>query len=298
MSSGNEGGALAANRLKRASVLAALALACFALFHTFNPGPHASASRFAEPSAFARTSFASQNYPDFSHSTPQHARLACASCHDRDSNRARPKLPGHKACSDCHMQQFMSPGSGFCVSCHTDIGSRNPPVKAFPGLSSFDARFDHAQHMSGAARPEGDCAACHKPMGRGVALSIPTGAEAHVNCYQCHTPNARAGGRDISSCGACHQPGKLARVTTGARAFRVNFSHSTHGARQNLSCSDCHTVRAGLARGRQVSAPRPVQHFGSSRAMSCMTCHDNRRAFGGDDFNDCKRCHTGRTFRF
>jgi hypothetical protein len=29
-----------------------------------------------------------------------------------------------------------------------------------------------------------------------------------------------------------------------------------------------------------------------------MTCHNNRRAFGGDDFADCKRCHTGQTFRF
>lgn len=278
--------------------MAALALVCASIYTAFESSPYASASPYGSSLGFARMAFASQNYRNFSHSTRQHARLACDSCHDRRGGQTRPTLPGHKACSDCHIQQFMSPGSGFCASCHTNLGSRNPPVKAFPGLSSFNAKFDHAQHMSGAARPEGDCASCHKPLGRGVALSIPMGADAHANCYQCHAPGVKSGGRDIASCGACHAPGKLTRISTGARAFRVNFSHSTHGARQNLSCADCHTVRAGLARGRQVSAPRPTQHFGSPRAMSCMTCHNNRRAFGGDDFNDCKRCHTGRTFRF
>jgi hypothetical protein len=29
-----------------------------------------------------------------------------------------------------------------------------------------------------------------------------------------------------------------------------------------------------------------------------MTCHDGKRAFGGDDFTSCKRCHTGSVWRF
>jgi hypothetical protein len=29
-----------------------------------------------------------------------------------------------------------------------------------------------------------------------------------------------------------------------------------------------------------------------------MTCHDGKRAFGGDDFTVCKRCHTGATWHF
>jgi hypothetical protein len=29
-----------------------------------------------------------------------------------------------------------------------------------------------------------------------------------------------------------------------------------------------------------------------------MTCHDGKRAFGGDDFSSCKRCHTGTAWRF
>jgi hypothetical protein len=29
-----------------------------------------------------------------------------------------------------------------------------------------------------------------------------------------------------------------------------------------------------------------------------MTCHDGKRAFGGDDFTVCKRCHKGAGWRF
>jgi hypothetical protein len=29
-----------------------------------------------------------------------------------------------------------------------------------------------------------------------------------------------------------------------------------------------------------------------------MTCHDGKRAFGGDDFSVCKRCHSGTAWRF
>jgi c(7)-type cytochrome triheme protein len=235
---------------------------------------------------------------NFSHSIPQHASLACNSCHQRENNSATPRLPGHKACTDCHIQQFMSSGSPLCMNCHTSVDSSNPPLKAFPGLTGFNMRFDHAQHMNGGARPEQGCAACHQPARRGIALTIPSGAGAHDNCYRCHTPNAQASGRDISSCNTCHTQGGYSRTPTGARAYSVSFSHASHGARQGLRCDECHQVRAGEGQARQVVSPRPTQHFGSGRAQSCMTCHNNRRAFGGDDFADCKRCHKGQTFRF
>lgn len=234
----------------------------------------------------------------FSHSIEKHASLACDSCHKRENNSAQPTLPGHKACTDCHIQQFMTSGSPLCMNCHTNVDSNNPPLKSFPGLTGFNMRFDHAQHMSGGAKPERGCASCHAPARRGVALTIPAGLAAHDNCYQCHTPGANAGGRDISSCGTCHAQGGYRRTGTGSRAYSVSFSHSSHGARQGLSCADCHQVRAGAAQARQVSEPAPTQHFGSGRAQTCMSCHNNRRAFGGDDFADCKRCHKGQTFRF
>ncbi|HEU4595458.1 MAG TPA: cytochrome c3 family protein [Pyrinomonadaceae bacterium] len=284
--------------------LALLSAACvFFLFHAW-PGASAEASTQVSRLQFVRAAFAlpaaaqGGNFSTFSHSLPAHSGLACASCHQRSNNSPQPALPGHKSCTSCHFQQFVTAGQPICAICHTNVESANPPVKGFPSLKSFNVRFDHAQHTTGAGRPEAGCASCHAPARRGVALTIPAGLQAHQNCYQCHTPGAQSGGRDISSCGACHAQGGYRRTSTGSRAFAVSFSHATHGPRQGLSCAECHSVRAGAPQSRQVTSPRPTQHFASGRAQSCMTCHNNRRAFGGDDFADCKRCHKGPTFRF
>jgi c(7)-type cytochrome triheme protein len=285
---------VASRGLRRALSLAAVSagLAVFAL--GVLPGLLASAS----PGLTAAATPAQVGEQAFSHTSPRHAGLACDSCHRRADNSARPSLPGHAACTDCHLPEFTTSDSPLCLNCHTDLSQRNPPLKAFPALRSFNARFDHARHSEGGARPERGCASCHAPARRGVALSIPAGAAAHENCYQCHTPRAQSSGRDISSCATCHALGGYARTPAGSRAYSVSFSHAAHGARQGLRCDECHQLRAGEGQGRQVTAPRPTQHFGSGRAQSCMTCHNGRRTFGGDDFADCKRCHKGQTFRF
>ncbi|HEV7902732.1 MAG TPA: cytochrome c3 family protein [Pyrinomonadaceae bacterium] len=234
----------------------------------------------------------------FLHNSPRHATLACAACHARD-NSTRPNLPGHKACTDCHLPQFVTANNPMCAICHTDVQTGNPPVKGFPAIRSFNAKFDHAQHNTGAARPASGCVACHTPASRrSAALTIPAGFNAHAQCYTCHTSNAQSNGRDIASCGVCHSlAARFFRTPTNARAFRASFSHATHGARQRLACNDCHNLRAGAAQSRQVTAPAVSQHFNTTRAQSCMTCHNGRRAFGDTDFNDCRRCHKAQTFR-
>jgi len=280
----------------RARLYASLCLvAAFVVFAAYvcapaAPAPPLTAAPAAAPQEGGTTKF--------SHSIQRHAELACDSCHRREDNSARPRLPGHKACYDCHVQQFLANTGALCANCHTNLEGPNPPVKAFPGLASFNMRFDHARHMTGGGRPEQGCASCHRPARRGVALTIPAGPSAHDNCYSCHTPGARGAAGDISTCATCHAQGGYRRTPTGSRAYAVSFSHAQHGPRQGLRCDECHRVLAGAGQGRQVTAPRPTQHFGSGRAQNCMTCHNNRRAFGGDDFNDCKRCHKGQTFRF
>jgi c(7)-type cytochrome triheme protein len=287
--------AAAARRLHGRLILLACVAGLLSVFAAVRLAPAAPAPAFVTSAAGQGGAGGSK----FSHALPRHAELACDSCHRREDNSARPRLPGHKACTDCHIQQFLTSGGPLCANCHTAVEGSDPPLKAFPGLTGFNMRFDHARHAAGAGRPAEGCASCHRPVRRGVALSIPAGAAAHENCYACHTPNARAAsGGDISSCATCHAAGRYARTPTNARAYSVSFSHAGHGPRQNLRCDDCHQVRAGAGQGRQVTAPRPTQHFGSGRAQSCMTCHDDRRAFGGDDFADCKRCHKGQTFRF
>lgn len=229
-----------------------------------------------------------QDYSRFRHDTPQHTRMPCLVCHVRSDNRTAPKMPGHIPCSSCHAQQFAEGNaSPICSICHTATD-----VKRFPPLRSFNAVFDHARHTR-----QTICATCHKPAARGVALSIPSRANAHATCFQCHGPQTMAGGRNIGSCSTCHQPGRPVRTPETARAFSVNFRHDEH-ARKSLQCSDCHTVRAGGRRGLQVSSPAASMHFARSGTVSCASCHNNRRAFGGNDFADCKKCHEGSTFKF
>ncbi len=250
--------------------------------------PHISAESSDDRRTFESDEAALQDYSRFRHDTPQHTRMPCLVCHVRSDNRTTPKMPGHIPCSSCHAQQFAEGNaSPICAICHTATS-----VKRFPSLRSFNAVFDHARHT----RQTG-CATCHKPAARGVALSIPSRANAHATCFQCHGPQTMAAGKNIGSCSTCHQSGRPVRTTETARAFAVNFRHDEH-ARRNLRCSDCHTIRAGARRGLQVSSPAAAMHFARSGVASCASCHNNRRAFGGNDFSDCKRCHEGSTFKF
>ncbi|MCM3902840.1 MAG: cytochrome c3 family protein [Pyrinomonadaceae bacterium] len=242
------------------------------------------------------------DYSAFIHSSQRHASLACTACHERGSdNSATPKFPGHKACTNCHLAQFVTPAIPMCQICHTNVQSADPPLKSFPSRfnDKFNVNFDHAEHMTGAARPRNGCNGCHdKPLLRGAALSIPVGLNAHNGCYTCHTPSSKSNaGQEMASCGVCHDQKPFSRTSTNSRAFRFAFSHAKHGPRQRLACADCHSLTAGAPQSRQVSSPAAAEHFPLGR-MNCLTCHNGKRSFGGDlAFKDCRRCHTGQTFR-
>ena len=233
------------------------------------------------------------NYSKFKHNNPSHARMPCLLCHRRDDNSPRPTLPGksdHLPCAGCHAPQFADSTSPICTICHMNVQTGS--VKSFPSLASFNVRFDHARHLGAA------CTTCHARARGGAALSIPARLNAHSVCYGCHTPGAEINGRNISSCGTCHQLGRFVRTSERAPAFRVGFSHAKHDASEGLKCMDCHRVRAGMPQRRQVTAPLSLNHHAPARALSCMTCHNGKRAFGGDDFSACNRCHTGNAWHF
>lgn len=247
----------------------------------------------ANNSPFLFTQDAGHDFSKFTHRNAAHTRLPCLLCHRREVNLTQPKRPGHTPCAGCHAEQFANPSSPICTICHASPAAPKPDVKAFPKLASFTMKFDHSRHKNT------DCATCHKPTGKNnVALSIPSGFNAHTVCYQCHTAKGQVNGRDISSCGTCHQAGNFSRLPIFTKAFQVNFSHAKHGKTQQLDCSDCHQVKAGQGQRKQVSAPLPANHSAPEHALSCMSCHNGKRAFGGDDFKSCQRCHTGQTFRF
>lgn len=232
------------------------------------------------------------DYSKFQHESAYHQRLPCLLCHRRDTDATRPTMPGgkdHKPCAGCHVKQFADRSGPICANCHTEPSSG--ALKAFPKLSSFTMKFDHARHTGVT------CANCHRPARGGVALTIPVGPNAHATCFQCHGPQSKAGDRDISSCGVCHEIGRYTRPSQSARAFKVGFSHAQHNRDEGLSCSVCHNVRGGL-QTNEVSAPQPLNHHAKRGSLSCMSCHNGKRAFGGDDFSSCKRCHQGSAWHF
>ncbi|MEP6819490.1 MAG: cytochrome c3 family protein [bacterium] len=242
------------------------------------------------------------DYSNFKHNSQRHASVTCTACHQRKDNSATPSFPGHKACIGCHQGQFVTANVPMCVICHTDVNNANPPQRSFPAKfnESFNVKFDHAQHMTGAARPANGCAACHgRSGGRAAALAIPAGIAAHNQCYTCHTPSSKSqSGRELASCGVCHDEKSYSRTTTNGRSFRFAFSHAKHGSGQRLACSDCHALTAGAPQSRQVSSPLPFEHFAAARGKTCLTCHNANRSFGGDlAFKDCRRCHTSASFK-
>ena len=234
------------------------------------------------------------DYSQYPHANPMHRRLPCLLCHRRENTGARPAMPGgngHAPCAGCHAKQFADANNPVCTICHTDV--KSGAVKDFPRMKSFRMNFDHSKHI---AMGSVNCGTCHKPARGGVALSIPTGFNAHAVCNRCHSAQAQSAGRDISSCGTCHSLGSYSRTPATAASFRQGFSHAKHD--EGITCNACHTLRPGLSQRRQVTAPQPANHHASGGSMSCATCHNGKRAFGGDDFSSCKRCHTGPTWRF
>ena len=232
------------------------------------------------------------DYSKFQHASSYHQRLPCLLCHRRDTNAAQPAMPGskdHLPCAGCHVKQFADRSNAICTNCHTEPSTG--ALKSFPKLISFNMKFDHARH-GGVT-----CSNCHRPARGGVALTIPFGTNAHATCFQCHGPQAKSGNRDISSCGVCHELGRYDRSSQTARAFRVGFSHAQHNRDERLTCNDCHRIRAGL-QTNEVAAPQPLNHHAARGSFSCMSCHNGKRAFGGDDFSVCKRCHKGSAWHF
>lgn len=278
-------------RRRRLFVLALVFLSCLFLGYAWAGGLDRETVTAApdEPSSIL-TDPQEMDFYRFLHTNPAHTRMPCLLCHRRDDNSSRIGFPGkagHTPCIGCHQQQF-SAGSGapICTICHTN--AENGALKRFPGLQDFTMRFNHSRH-SGV-----NCSICHKSSRQGVAFSIPSGANAHTTCFQCHTASSA---NSMSSCSVCHESGRVVRTPETARAFQVNFSHARH-TRAGMNCASCHSVQAGTARGRQVTAPVASMHFAPARVASCGACHNGTRAFGANDFANCKRCHIGNKFSF
>jgi len=275
-----------------AAALGTFAVSCLQHAQERTPVP-LTASETPVPVA-ARVSNA--DFGKFSHDIPEHKRFACDSCHRREKGTGI-DFAGHEACIGCHLNQFTQSQGQICTICHQETQSSPPPVQAFPVKfeEGFNMKFDHAAHERGEGRPAEGCVTCHAPNGPGKL--IPAGINAHANCYTCHTPD-----KAIGACNVCHELAPYRRTPQSRYLFTIIFSHGDHSAAQGVSCGECHDVRPGAPQSRQASLPSAFEHperKPSPGGVTCLTCHNGVRAFGGgiNDFGNCKRCHTRDDFK-
>lgn len=205
----------------------------------------------------------------------RHGSVPCLMCHVRDEGQTRPKFSSHATCTGCHTKQFEDDTHPICSTCHT--GPQTAELKTFPQMTSFRANFNHTAHFK-----EGSCSTCHSQSGS--RMTVPHGANAHSTCFQCHTEDKIVGERNIGSCATCHEAGPANRITVPVSDAHVSFSHTKHTA---LNCTNCHSPVGG---GNKMSVITVAMH--SKVANSCSTCHNDKRAFGANDFSDCRKCHT------
>ena len=214
------------------------------------------------------------DFARFKHDSERHVTVPCLLCHQRNEESPQPKFSGHTPCIGCHAPQFKDNQHPICVICHTEQDTKE--LKAFPAMKSFKANFNHTQHFK-----ETNCATCHKSEGGG-GMNIPTRGEAHATCFQCHTTDRTVGEKNIGTCSTCHELGQPNRIVDRVENIGYNFDHANHS---RVGCNECHNAQGG----NEMSALTIAMH--NREPNSCATCHNEKRAFGANDFTDCRRCH-------
>lgn len=211
----------------------------------------------------------------------KHSSQNCNSCHNAGSGNQMSAITvsmhsgAANSCATCHNEKKAFGANDFsdCRRCHQEVANAR----------SFGIKFNHSVHA------KNNCATCHKSGSSGVNFSVPNGEIAHKTCFQCHSPTKGGGSFTNSKCFSCHQVNGSNNISPSPQIIAGNFKHTAHSF---LECSSCHTTSGG-----KMNAPLVAMHKTSKSGLSCVTCHNNDMAFG-EDFANCRRCHTGSNFRF
>ena len=241
------------------------------------------------PPAAGASAAGQSNGGRFNHTSGKHNQIKCDGCHVRRADAIKPVMPGHRACIACHIKEFTSTQFSICSNCHEGIKAVQPKVVAFPERQTFGTEFSHRTHATyvGGER-RADCSNCHALAG--ARATFP----AHRECYVCHkAPEQVKAGEKVggASCGECHTlTGDKKPPSAMSRAYSFRFSHQFHAQQKGIKCTECHNV-LGDSNAVQVSVPQLREHRGGA-FQGCGSCHNGRRAFGGEIVNNaCIRCH-------
>jgi hypothetical protein len=197
-----------------------------------------------------------------------HARVGCATCHDKGNER--PPSKGSQ-CVSCHPPVHTAGFGKNCKTCHGGIRWVGLPARV--GLEAHDqTRFALA-----GAHAQVDCARCHLPSRppdtryRGLSFA---------RCVDCHRDPHPAGpakaGRD---CATCHDAAAFypSRMTP-----KLHTAYPLEGKHEAAPCLGCHPQ----SRQRlDLRVPR----------QACADCHDNPH---GNQFaaemaqGGCAHCHS------
>jgi len=304
--------------------------ACLAFFDPFAARGQQSKPSPSPTATPAQT--APINYEKFTHKshlgvvtvppgTVQAHELKCDSCHDQrdlmkdlvpttDRNKQEKlKFPGHKACVECHIQQFVAKTPQTCTICH-DAGqglTARPPQRDFPRRYDFNAFFDAKQHETHAAYklPNGqstNCNFCHQQSPKPALLGIA----AHNECYVCHSPTSSdQKAAQKSGCIVCHTQQTMDDPPVffrASKAFAAQFTHKTHVGYANGDCMACHTISGSYKQNSPATLKITAHASPDQRSgKGCFSCHDGGRHYGRIVFSGepdnaggsaCAKCHT------
>lgn len=318
-------------KLKLALTLCAVILSAFAL------APTAAQGQQSKPVPVAAAPQTPINYEHFTHQshlgvikvpgTNQAHELKCDSCHDQrdlmrdlvpttDHNKQlRLKFPGHKACVECHIQQFTSKPQQTCSICH-DVNkglTARPPQRDFAGRYDFNAFFDAKQHELHVTYnlPSGqktDCNFCHQQTEKPAVLKIAS----HPECFTCHSPaSGDQKAAQKSGCAVCHTEQttnvRIFAAKYVSRAYGALFTHKAHVAYTKGDCFACHTINGSYNQNSPATL-KVKQHVTADQrtGKGCFSCHDGGSHFGRTVFSgepgsagggSCNKCHTREDFK-
>lgn len=201
-----------------------------------------------------------RDYSEFSHSTAQHRRLACDSCHtipSPDFSRVREggelnvevtDYPGHSSCIDCHRQQFFRGARPeICSICHTNVSPRDGSRFPFPRrdgpktVAEFAVNFPHDRHL--------DVMALRPPPGRdfgfvraGFARQEQKGAVDSCSlCHKTYQPKGEAESDYVKK-----PERELEKNELRTEEFWFKFGMLKTTETGHASCFSCHWQKGGV----------------------------------------------------